>query len=289
MSHSGVIRAKHWFYLASEQLASRHPFAAGVAVSLLQDSVESLAHTAAAQVNASLPAKAAFVDYWDKFPGPKTLPFRTEMVALNAARVNYKHHGGLPANDEAERYAVDAHRFLVETSKLFFDIDFDRLSEADLIANEECRELVRAAEIDLAKGELVEALKRCRDAMDKVQSELAKRVPWGQRQAFNPRLSTSEGVTLFNWVAKELNEQALAISLTSVGVLPREYKLASMMLPTPSYDRSNYTFLNGTMPNPDPNNVSETIRIIIRIALRVQSAGDSLQRIVQEFVKPKTQ
>jgi hypothetical protein len=288
MAYSGVIRSKHWFSLATDQLASRHPFAAGVAVSLLQDSVESLAHAAAGQVNASLPAKGAFVDYWDKFPPSKTLPFRTEMTALNNARVQYKHHGGLPASDEAERYAVDAHRFLVETARLFFDIDFDRLSEADLIANEKCRDLVRSAETDLSKGDFHEALKRCRDAMDVVEADLAKRVPWGNRSAFAPRVESFESVELYKWVAKELVEHSLAISLASVGVLPHEYRLATMLLPTPSFNRANYWFNHGShVPQPNVSNVSETIRIIIRIALRIQSVADNLKRISSEFAKSK--
>jgi hypothetical protein len=284
MSPSGLIRAKHWFYLASEQLTSRHPFAAGVAVSLLQDSVESLAHSAAARVNVSLPAKAALADYWDKFPGPKKLPYRTEMMTLNAARVAYKHHGALPAAEEAERLSVDAHRFLVEVSKSFFDAEFDHVSEADLLTNEKCREFIRSAEDQLAKAELYEALKRCSDAMDEVQKELATRVPWSSRHSYPPRLESRDAAKLFEWVQQELNEQRFAISLTSIGVLPREYKLASMMLPQASFNRAKYTFVN---IEANPSNVSETIRIIIRIALRVQSAGDSLQRIGKEFVKPE--
>jgi hypothetical protein len=287
MSHSGVIRAKHWFYLASEQLASRHPFAAGVAVSLLQDSVESLAHSAAGQIKATLPPKAAFADYWDKFPGPKTLPYRTEMMTLNVARVAYKHYGALPASEEADRMAVDAHRFLVETSKIFFDSDFDRTSEADLLANAKCREFIVSAEDHLAKAEPYEALKRCRDAMDELEKELATRVPWSSRHRASPlRLESRDAAEVFKWVQKELSEQAFAISLTSIGVLPQEFRLASMLLPTVSYSRTNYQFVN---VNPNSSSVSETIRIIIRIALRVQSAGDNLQRIVKEFTKPNAQ
>jgi hypothetical protein len=278
MSNSGVIRAKHWFFLASEQLSSRHPLAAGVAVSLLQDSVESLAHSAAGNVNASLPARASFVDYWDKLPGPKKLPYRTEMTALNNARVSYKHHGVLPATNEAERLAVLAHQFLVETTQLFFSVDFDRVTEVDLIANQKCRAFVVSAETELASGNINVALNRCLDAMDEVKNDLAERVPPVKRQPFPPR--TILGDDSYKWLKTELDEYSLAISLISVGVLPYEYRLASMMLPTASFNRAKYWHQG---PEPSPSNVAETIRVITRIALRVQSAADNLDRISREI------
>ena len=283
VSYTGVVRAKHWYALAVEQLASRHPLAAGVAVSLLQDSVESLAHAAAGEVKADIPAKAGFVDYWDKFSGPKKLPYRTEMTSLNNARVSYKHHGVLPAAIEAERFATLAHRFLVETAQEFFGIDFDRTSEADLIANSQCRNFLRSAEAELANNSLEDALNRCRDAMDEVTSELTRRLPWGNPQIFGPRVEI--GRELFDWVKKEFNEHALAISLISVGILPLEYQLASRLLPTPSANRARYYY---NLPCPSSaTSVAETIRAIARMAIRVQSAIDTLQPVRQELESQK--
>jgi hypothetical protein len=279
MSYSGVIRAKHWYTLAIEQLASRHPLSAGVAVSLLQDSVESLAHAAAGEVKADIPARAAFVDYWDKFNGPMKLPYRTEMASLNNARVSYKHHGVLPAPAEAERFAVLAHRFLVETTQEFFAIDFDRTSETDLVANSECRDYLRSAEAKLEKEDLETALNRCRDAMDAVIADLKRQLPWGKPQIFGSRLIL--GQELFDWVKTELDEHSLAISLISVGILPLEYQLASRFLPTPSANRAKYYY---NLPSPPTvTGVAETIRAIARMAIRVQSAIDTLQPVRQEL------
>jgi hypothetical protein len=281
-AYSGVVRAKHWYALAAEQTTSRHPLAAGVTVSLLQDSVESLAHAAAGAVKIDISAKAAFIDYWDKFPGPKKLPYRTEMSSLNNARVLYKHHGVLPAPAEAERLSVLAHRFLVETTQEFFGMDFDQMSEVDLVAIVDCRDSLRSAEVELKNEALDTALHRCRDALDALITELRRQLPWGRPQIFGPRVQI--GRELFEWVKAELDEYSLAILLISVGIVPLEYQLASRWLPTPSANRANYWF---NLPSPPSKiNVAETIRAISRMAIRVQSAVDKLQPVRESLENP---
>jgi len=135
---SRIMRTKFLYRAAVNELDSGHPFAAGMAISLLQDAVEAMAHDAAASVNAQLPARASFLDHWEavaKCPSGKQLPYKIEMRELNAARVAFKHQGVSPAVSEAEKQRLAAHRFLAETAQGFFGLDFDELSEADLIAN----------------------------------------------------------------------------------------------------------------------------------------------------------
>jgi hypothetical protein len=116
MPIGGVLRAKHWYSLALSQSSSRHPFAAGVVVAHLQDAVESLAYTVAAQLGANLRPNANFHDYWDEVAklGGKRLPYKSEMSELNHARVGFKHKGTLPAERDAERFVRAAHRGLSE-------------------------------------------------------------------------------------------------------------------------------------------------------------------------------
>ncbi len=139
---SRIVRVKFLYRAAVDELDSGHPFAAGMAISLLQDAVEAMAHEVAASVQAKIAVRAIFLDHWDEVSaaaGGKSLPFRIEMTELNVARVGFKHQGANPALSDAEKHLAAAHRFLVDTACEFFSSDFDGLLEADLIANAEVR------------------------------------------------------------------------------------------------------------------------------------------------------
>ena len=172
---SRIVRVKFLYRAAIDELSSGHPFAAGMAVSLLQDAVEAMAHEAAASVGAVTSAHTRFLEHWDAVAkaGDKTLPYRTEMGELNTARVGFKHQGVNPDIADAEKHAVAAHRFLVETAREFFGwSDFDSLSEADLISSAVVQASVKAAESALAAGDPTKALEICRDALDHAETSL---------------------------------------------------------------------------------------------------------------------
>jgi len=105
---SRIIRTKFLYRAAVNELDSGHPFAAGMAISLLQDAVEAMAHEAAASVNAQLKTHTNFLEHWDavaKSASGKQLPYKIEMTELNAARVNFKHLGVNPSLPEARSSA----------------------------------------------------------------------------------------------------------------------------------------------------------------------------------------
>lgn len=133
---SRIIRTKFLYRAAINELDSGHPFAAGMAISLLQDAVEAMAHEAAASVNVPLPARSNFLDHWDavaKSSSGNQLPYKIEMTELNAARVAFKHLGVNPALSEAEKQRLSAHRFLVETAQAFFKLTSTRSPRPTLL------------------------------------------------------------------------------------------------------------------------------------------------------------
>jgi hypothetical protein len=164
-----------------------------MAVSLLQDAVEAMAHEVAGSVHAKIGPRANFLDHWDAVTsasGGRSLPCRIEMTELNAARVGFKHQGVNPALSDAEKHRVAAHRFLVDTARDFFSTNFDELSEADLIVNTGVRAAIKLAEDALEKDAKTTALEHCRDALDIVESLMKVAVKLSENDDFGPPLPT---------------------------------------------------------------------------------------------------
>lgn len=95
------------------------------------------------------------------------------MQDLNHARVGFKHRGVIPAETEAERFLKLSHLFLTEATQTFFGLDFDAVSEAEMIASIALREAVQRAEATLHSGDLYESLTARRDAMTIVETMLS--------------------------------------------------------------------------------------------------------------------
>jgi hypothetical protein len=194
------------------------------------------------------------------------------MAALNAARVAFKHHGVEPAFTEAEKHVRATHRFLQETAQEFFALDFDALSEADLISEEGIRVAVKAAEDALAKDDARAALERCRDALDVLNALLKKIIPVSQEDHFGPPISlemrrAAEGVV--RWINNRFSVIEMAVSLSVLGVNPAEFWFLSGTLPHKNYAG----FYHWLSPNPmlttTPARAKASIRIIINMALRL--------------------
>lgn len=287
----GALRAKHFYSLAVDNSASRHPLAAGVVVSHLQDAVEALAYTIAQHVSADIGGDPSFHKYWKAIGEPgKRLPYLGEMSELNHARVGFKHKG-VPVSEQAtEKYIRDAHRFLVEASEQFLGIDFDALSEADLIGDEEIRPLLTSATESLHRGEFDEVLKRCRDAVNLLDPQLLQLAP-RYHGTSPPRVDERTG-RLLEWADKRFASVERAVAMMTIGVQPTEYWLLSAMLPTKSIFGEKYEFLrSATAPPINAATSAESLRIAIRLALLVEAGSDRLQRRLQPFIpqRPETE
>jgi hypothetical protein len=280
-----IVRVKFLYRAALDQWESGHPFAAGMAISLLQDAVEAMAHDAAASLGASARAGAGLLDYWDavaKSQSGKVLPYKIEMAALNAARVGFKHHGAEHAPAEVEKHVLAAHRFLQEAALQFFGVDFDGLSEADLISAEGVRIALKAAEEALTRDDVKGTLERSRDALDVLQALLKKTVPVAEEDPFGPPIplelrKAAEGVV--RWLNRRFSALEMAVSLSVLGMNPADFWFLSGTLPYRNY-AGVYHWLS---PNPIQTQTADRaqtcIRIIINMALRLDRLRANLQRL----------
>ncbi len=162
-----LLLAKYVYQSGITLLDPALPMSCGLAISMSQDAVELLIAAVASYVDAPIKENMSFAGYWDvvpigkRNPDKRELPFRANMLTLNKARVNFKHHGTLPAIGEAERFSAHTEQFLRDTTRLFFDRDFDDISMVDLVRNEKVRGKLKEAEAQLAVAEFGNCINSC--------------------------------------------------------------------------------------------------------------------------------
>jgi hypothetical protein len=162
-----LLLVKYLYQQGEDALSERGMFSAGLAVSLFQDAVESLAWTIAKEVDADIKERDGFEGYWEAVkhgknnPARKELPPKTKMRDLNKARVNFKHYGVIPADGEAAKLQTYSEQFMVEACKEFFGVDFMSLSAIELIHDSNVSAHLRLAEQAIAKNEVDEAMTEC--------------------------------------------------------------------------------------------------------------------------------
>jgi hypothetical protein len=139
------------------------------AVLLLHDAVEAFLLLAAEHLGATAPRD--FVQYWDtlspaKVSGGVKLAVKQGMARLNRVRVNLKHHGVQPGKAAIEKGLTDGTTFFAANTPLVFGVDYDQVSMADLIEQEQVRELVHKAESAAAGGDHAGAMIALSDACE---------------------------------------------------------------------------------------------------------------------------
>jgi hypothetical protein len=280
---SRIIRVKFLYRAASDELDAGHPFAAGMAISLLQDAVEALAHEAAASVNATLKPRANFLDHWDAVAATgKSLPYKIEMTELNQARVGFKHLGVNPAISDAEKHMAAAHRFLVETAREFFSTDFDVLSEADLIENAKLRAAIRESENVLTAGNAELALEHCRDALDVVESLMSAVAVVSERDSKPPMSKKLQASVpdLINWTMRRFAALEKSVALSFLRINPTDYWFLYNSLPSKTAGGGyHWPARSSPIPIQTIDRARACIQIIINLALRVQRIHADMQRL----------
>jgi hypothetical protein len=284
-----IIRTKFLYRAAVNELDYGHPFAAGMAVSLLQDAVEAMAHEAAASVNAPLPARANFLDHWEaiaKGGSGKQLPLKIEMTELNAARVAFKHLGVSPAVSEAERQRLGAHRFLLETARDFFSIDFDDISEADLIGNVQVRTALKDAESALLAAEPTKSLEHCRQALDIVEALMKEAVVVSEKAPAAPNIPTelrTAAHEILRWANRRFTALEKSCALSVLRVNPADYWFLFNSLPLRTAASGFYwPPVQSPISSKTPERARVCIRILIDLAQRVERVQSDLQRLAKQ-------
>jgi len=131
------------------------------------------------QLNIEFETMLNDIDNWHVFRdrGIK-LPYRQELRILNQVRNGVQHHGVEPAPSAMEDYRVFTRRFLEQACQVYFDVEFDSLSQLDMIEDGQLRELLRLSLLSIEDQKFAKSL-----ALSKLAFEWASMAVW----SFLPR------------------------------------------------------------------------------------------------------
>lgn len=120
------------------------------AILLLHDTVELFIGLVADHLDAEIPPKIQFTEYWsliDRAPGAagRRLGSRGRMEALNNARVGFKHHGSVSSADTIRRSVEHVRAFITATCQLMFGVDYTDIDLTEPVSQREVRELLKEA------------------------------------------------------------------------------------------------------------------------------------------------
>ena len=151
-----------------------------LAINTMQDVVEAVLYAAGERKLASLPKRPDFDKLFDGVAAAlgdpaEIIGLRSAAIAMNNARVGFKHHGNQLRDETLRRHldvAVTLTNAVVESA---FDMPLERVSMLLFIRDDQARDLIERASKYEAAGDLTQALFSLRLAFDLVVWEYESR------------------------------------------------------------------------------------------------------------------
>lgn len=169
-----LLLTKRLFEEGKKYSLQNDPVSAGLAISLFQDSVESVIWLVTKELGLNVKEKESFTVLLDKVHQELDdnqsikIPHKAKIQELNKARVNFKHYGILPDKSEANKFHGYTEAYLRAIFELYFKKDFDDISMSDLIASNEIRLLIKQAEKNLS----IKDYKSCVNEIAKAKTKI---------------------------------------------------------------------------------------------------------------------
>ncbi len=170
MAIEQLVISKYLLTKAEKILSENNPISSGLAISLFQDTVESIIWVITKEMDADITRSTHFEQFWKIIPKAKKnsaqleLPLSAKMLELNKARVNFKHYGILPAESEATKFLAYTTQFAQEAVQQFFGLDFSKLSLIDVVSEKNIRGRLKEAEILIEENNLRQGIVSCAKA-----------------------------------------------------------------------------------------------------------------------------
>lgn len=166
--------------LAAQQAASAPPPINSLAINLMQDVVEATLSAAGDKVGATVPNRPDFDKLFDGVVAalgspPELAGLRQAAIAMNNARVGFKHHGNQVRDETIRRHldvAVTLTNALIDSA---FNLELEEVSLLLFIKDEQARRLIERASGLEAAGDLSNALFMLRLAFDLVVLDYEER------------------------------------------------------------------------------------------------------------------
>lgn len=166
---------------AEEQARLGRPLSA-LAINTIQDAVESVLALIVQDRGANLPNRAEFIQQFDSvaaMDGTGVLKgFRPAMLALNTARVGFKHHGNPPSDASLTRHVARGLDFVEAAVSAVLGVSIADVSLLVFLKSEEARRLVVEAQEQWRANSRTDAMESLRRAFDEVVNDYTRRKQW---------------------------------------------------------------------------------------------------------------
>lgn len=182
----------------------------------------------------------SFMDFWSRVTekGHPTPPHKGALDRLNQLRVGFKHKGNLPNPKVVADLLPQVGDFCVETVQKCLSLDFDTISLADLIPNEEAKSRVKEAEQAFADGDIPTAVLSLGSAFDALYSQAQKQSQDAliekdmtvrfYSEARNASLDKELGV---RDLRRQLNAVTDTLNILLLGIEPKNLRRFSTLTP----------------------------------------------------------
>jgi hypothetical protein len=143
---------KYLYMLGCDALLNGSPISKSTSVLNFHDAVESF-FVLASEIVGVTRRNLNFMDYFEEIKlsdvgtRGRELTHKMQIEKLNRLRVNFKHLGILPNEEECNNLRISLDDFFVENTPKFCNVNFDKISLANAIMNGTVRQLVSEAEI----------------------------------------------------------------------------------------------------------------------------------------------
>jgi hypothetical protein len=171
-----LLYAKYLLSRAKQAQTERNELAVAASLLLMHDASELL--MVAVTDHLGLAANWSFMEFWKmvKETGRKEPGHKIPMGQMNALRVGLKHKGTLPHAQTVRDLMPRVNAFCEEVTKELLELDFEELSLAVLVADQDVRNTLQEAQKAMNVGEKKDAYLNVRIAFDKLHRLIASDV-----------------------------------------------------------------------------------------------------------------
>jgi hypothetical protein len=277
-----LLLTKRLFQEGEKYSLQNDPISAGIAISLFQDSVESVIWLATKELGLDVKEKENFTVLLDKVDQELDklsikIPLKAKILELNKARVNFKHYGILPDISEANKFHGYAETYLRTIFELYFKKDFDDISMSDLIASDEVRLLIKQAEKNLSIKDYNACVAEIARAKAILFYKMKFFIPEVDRNIVNiasffDRQISSEVRNVFKYMSDYMNMLRDISIINLCGVSAKEYNHFIKKLPyAVIFGDGNFQINHKFNNNYTEKDAKFFLNFIIDLALKIQN------------------
>ena len=155
-----LVCGKYIFHRGVEILNQNEPHSSGIAVNHFQDATEMILRVIAEYHHCSIQPHTLFhqiideilkINLEDSFPNRGELnqnkfTHRPSLNQLNSARLNFKHQGNQPRDEDAKKFRNDLEGFFPNALNTYLNIDYESISLINLIEQDQTEKYLHKAE-----------------------------------------------------------------------------------------------------------------------------------------------